>query len=936
MKKNVHSYLLIPLLLLVLPVHSLVGQTPVWSEEFNTGSRIDPKTWIYTTGGGGFGNNELQYYTDRPENLRIEDGSLVIEARKENYENRKFTSGRINTLGRFAFKYGTIEARIKLPNVANGLWPAFWMMGANFGNVGWPRCGEIDILELGSKDAITAGVVNRRVGAAIHWFEDAPAPGGYAGTSSNTVVANDFYLDYHLFKLDWTPSAVTVYVDNVAFFTRDITDVDKSEFHNFAFILLNMAVGGNYPGITNPDLITATFPGKMYVDYVRVYDNGYTETRLASNTALKGPFGIWTETTPVVSQVDFTKATLYVWNNMTPVSTAPYEGSSVLSYHINTGAWYGMGISSTEDINLSRFANGYLHMHVKTNGTQPISFGFINSAYSSTNNGEAWYTFNGAEYGLIRDGQWHEVVVPMNKFDDIDYNTIKQVLTVKGAAPTTAFDLAIDNVYLTESVPLEAPQNGNFVLLSETAPRVDEFIQGTDGNLYIWENTLAPIAQTPYEGTQSLAYRTTLQNNPWFGFGFNPNLKYNLSAFRYPDSRLHFAMKTTSTATIRIGIKSGSLPGVGLKYISFVNGSDPYGFVRDGQWHVVEIPLSDYTDVVDLSNVSELFMVSGSGAASDLQFDDIYFKNGGQAIVEGTDPVVSFTSPSANATVSGTIAINAAAYAPTVGTADGAGINNVLFELLNGGTVVASLRENIKPYDWSLNTKLYPNGIYTLRATATGTAAAGGTATANSITITINNVTGDPVVQFTTPAANATISGTTAINAVAYDPDIATTDGAGISNIFFELLQGTTVKASLRENIKTYDWSLNTRLYPDGAYTLRATATSTTAAGGTAKSVTIPVTIANTTVARIAGDEQRSESRAVTLSPNPAARTVYINCGDEGYTTLYILDTQGQVYHTANIGQQRAVEVEVSSLPKGIYYVRLIGTSMQVLKFIKQ
>jgi len=136
----------------------------VWSDEFN-GPAIDDNVWTYDVGNQGFGNGELQYHTARSENAHIENGNLVIEARRESYKgsSNAFTSARLKTHGRFAFKYGTLEARIKVPNLANGLWPAFWMLGDNFGQVGWPACGEVDILEMGMKSAITAGQANRRV-----------------------------------------------------------------------------------------------------------------------------------------------------------------------------------------------------------------------------------------------------------------------------------------------------------------------------------------------------------------------------------------------------------------------------------------------------------------------------------------------------------------------------------------------------------------------------------------------------------------------------------------------------------------------------------------------------------------------------------------------------------------------------------------------------
>ena len=136
----------------------------IWSEEFNDGTVPDPAVWSYDLGNWGWGNQELQNYTDSTDNVRVEGGNLVITARQET--NGELTSGRIRTQDKVMFQYGTVEARIKVPDLANGLWPAFWTLGNNFSTVGWPHCGEIDVLEMGSGAAISSGQVNRREIAA--------------------------------------------------------------------------------------------------------------------------------------------------------------------------------------------------------------------------------------------------------------------------------------------------------------------------------------------------------------------------------------------------------------------------------------------------------------------------------------------------------------------------------------------------------------------------------------------------------------------------------------------------------------------------------------------------------------------------------------------------------------------------------------------------
>ncbi|MGG1314598.1 MULTISPECIES: RICIN domain-containing protein [Cohnella] len=232
----------------------------VWSDEFN-GSSIDTNNWTFEigTGSGGWGNNELEYYTNRPENARIENGNLVIEARKESYGGMNYTSARLKTQGKKSFKYGRIEARIKLPK-GQGLWPAFWTLGADIGTVGWPKSGEIDIMEHVNNENNTHGY--------IHW--DANGHASYGGPSHTIDVTQ-----YHVYSIEWTPSAIKWFIDGVQFKEANIENNINSteEFHKEHFILLNMAVGGNWPG--SPDASTV-FPAKMFVDYVRVYQDGGT------------------------------------------------------------------------------------------------------------------------------------------------------------------------------------------------------------------------------------------------------------------------------------------------------------------------------------------------------------------------------------------------------------------------------------------------------------------------------------------------------------------------------------------------------------------------------------------------------------------------------------------------------------------------------------
>ncbi len=256
---------------------SLANAQLIWSDEFDSGTAPNSAVWNYDLGSGGWGNSELQSYTSNPSNVKVEGGNLAITAIETllNGGRKSYTSGRINTKGKLTFKYGTIEARIKIPNLANGLWPAFWTLGENFPTAGWPDCGEIDIMEMGYASAISAGVVNRRVGSAVHWDYN----NSYAGYSLTYDAASDLNGGFHLFRMEWTPTLISTYVDNQLIWQFDISNpaaFGGEEFHQPHFITLNLAVGGSLTGITGSSGITAPFPAAYLVDYIRISNNGYT------------------------------------------------------------------------------------------------------------------------------------------------------------------------------------------------------------------------------------------------------------------------------------------------------------------------------------------------------------------------------------------------------------------------------------------------------------------------------------------------------------------------------------------------------------------------------------------------------------------------------------------------------------------------------------
>ncbi len=261
-----------------------------WSDEFN-GTSLNTTLWNIEENGNGGGNQELQYY--RKENVAVHDGNLVLTARRENYNNKQFTSGRVNTRDKAYFKHGIIQARIKFPKTANGVWPAYWMMGNDYGKVGWPKCGEIDIVETGNADGIKNGTQTRHFGSTLHWGTGAGAAHKQYGTSylapETNPLQND---DYHIITMEWNGNFMQMFYDLEDF---SVSAKSKARFYSVSipsstntsdigyyfqkpfFFIFNLAVGGNYTGIYNAGGITAMpnagDEAKMYVDWVRVYQD---------------------------------------------------------------------------------------------------------------------------------------------------------------------------------------------------------------------------------------------------------------------------------------------------------------------------------------------------------------------------------------------------------------------------------------------------------------------------------------------------------------------------------------------------------------------------------------------------------------------------------------------------------------------------------------
>lgn len=276
----------------------------VWEDNFDS-QALNTKIWTAENNAKGGGNAEMQYYT--PKNISFEkhkngESTLVLNAMRGRYKNRPASSARINTSGKLTMKYGKVEVRVHVPKTANGLWPAFWMMGDDHAEVGWPRCGEIDIVEMGNVNGIKSGTQDRYFNGACHWGESFNG-GKYPNFGMDATSPYSMQEGFHLFTLIWTPDSINMYLDKdkypdaKPYFKLGIKGDGSANhpsryFHKPFHLIANLAVGGHFTGLGSPSKkawwissrnknfrqITALpqdgSPAKMYIDYVRIYQNG--------------------------------------------------------------------------------------------------------------------------------------------------------------------------------------------------------------------------------------------------------------------------------------------------------------------------------------------------------------------------------------------------------------------------------------------------------------------------------------------------------------------------------------------------------------------------------------------------------------------------------------------------------------------------------------
>ncbi len=489
--KKIH--LLITALIIVASSASAQVGDLIWEDEF-----VDLDNWLTITGNGywGWGNGELEYY--KAENVEIaavpgEPGNtaLRITAKQESGPGivdqwgnpLSYTSGKLITKSFVTVQYGMIEARVRIPDLDLGGWPAIWLLGT--ANYAWPRCGEIDMMEMGSKqvfrdlhdthnggNGLNNSTVNQAVGAnAIFYSDDSISPENPSGAASISWDPDDDYcrpyynyadplierfLTYRLYW-DETSLRLTVIDDGVEYdlYTDPFTiDAESDEFQAPFYLIANLAIGGGFtdaynlgdPGSGLP--VTMPYPAEMYLDYIRVYEwNGQGEVGLGPPPQEIGTFGLYTEETPVDAElVPQETSEIYVWEGTLSDGTiAPYEGENVLAWQTTGSGWFGAGIMSIQPLNLFGFGEGNLKFRIKIPAHVAFQIGVID-----TWGNQHYVNFPGntTTYGLARNGEWGQATIPVSDLRGtlIDLRMLSYpfvVLEVNGVG----CEFALDDIY---------------------------------------------------------------------------------------------------------------------------------------------------------------------------------------------------------------------------------------------------------------------------------------------------------------------------------------------------------------------------------------------------------------------------------------------------------------------------------------------------------
>ncbi len=544
----------------------VIGQL-LWSEEFN-GASVNTATWNVIDGNGcpnlcGNGNAELQYYS--PNNVSIADvpfepgtRALALRAQRQAVGSNAFTSGKIESHNKVQVQYGMIEIRMATPNLTTGLWPAAWMLGTSAQT--WPRNGEIDIMEMGHKAASRAAAggnpsANNFVGSnVITWQQAACVPGNESCAASTAWQTKNWYVPttslanrFVTYRLYWTESEMRfTVVDNGV--ERNMYDaplpVNSTALQAPFYLLLNMAVGGNFTDAATPEQVTAALPATTYVDYVRVYQlDGKGAVKLGNQTVpeVAGKFGVFTDTTAVNAKlVAGTSSDIFLWNGASSGAgtTAPYEGSNVIAWaYTAPNQWWGGGIQARQARDLTNYRNGTMRFRIKIPANVSFNIG-IGDTYTNQN----WVSFpaNTTAYGLVRNGDWATATIPVSTLigPKVALQSTLDVFMISSDAnrlPASTFQFAIDDIVWDSGTTTTPPPSGPTSVTQLSATTL-QFNTTTGG----WADVHYTVNNGPQ---QNVRMRLDGSNNSYVAGGLKIGDVVRYS-FTYWDTARNFAVDT--------------------------------------------------------------------------------------------------------------------------------------------------------------------------------------------------------------------------------------------------------------------------------------------------------------------------------------------------------------------------------------------------------
>ncbi|MCB1046038.1 MAG: family 16 glycosylhydrolase [Calditrichaeota bacterium] len=461
-----------------LTASAQVGEL-LWEESFD-----DLDNWIIETGNGnwGWGNGELEFYS--PDNVEIvpipgEPGNngLRITARAESGPGivdqwgnpLSFTSGRISSKSFVSIQYGMVEVRVRVPDLDMGGWPAIWMLGTS--NLGWPANGEIDLMEMGWREefrdlhdshnggnGLGNSTVNQVTGGNALWEVDGQAAN--LAWDPDDQYCRPYYRydppltgEFMRYRLYWDDSSLRFVVvdgeNEIDLYTEPFQfDADAEEFLQPFYMILNMAIGGQFTDAATAQEVSMPLPAELLVDYIHVYSwNGMGRVSLGPPTPESGRLGLYTETTPVTrTLVPGEDSEIYVWEGtLADGSDEPWEGENVLSWQTTGAGWFGAGIMSVQPLNLFDFGDGWLNFRIRIPANVSFRIGIIDGW---GNQNYVDFPGNQTTWGLVRDGNWGQAQIPTSALRGqlIDLRMLSYgfvILEVNGAA----CNFALDDIY---------------------------------------------------------------------------------------------------------------------------------------------------------------------------------------------------------------------------------------------------------------------------------------------------------------------------------------------------------------------------------------------------------------------------------------------------------------------------------------------------------